>query len=479
MDFPGFDAIVQADDTVLGSTLAARASGGGAAREGRRATSRSARRSTRRPRSSTAAASSAGRVYVSVLSPEERVSDIHDAQPPAGRRHPAGLLRPGLHLRGARVALAAAPDRELPARGAAAGRRRLHRHGADHGPRRVRRAGRGVQQDEPPARDAAGRARAGARAPAGGDAPHRRRRSPRTSTAQRAAGHRRQDRRGRRAAPTPAAPRCASRPTSRSRRSRRRAAWTASSGRCGPPSTRSCSGASRVELDRSTTSRALAHPAARGGGHRAGVRRRRGRARRAALRHERAGALPLPRRPGRRLDRERRPARDGRAPGRHGRAHRAVQPPALRGEPGGRGRALPALRPAGRARAAGHRRLQARQRHPRPPAGRRRPARGRAGAAGDLARGRPPGPLRRRGAGRRPARDGSRGRGQPRRARAPRHRGSWPCAATSTARCKVTASLGVATLPGAGYDARSLVEAADDALYRAKRMGKNRTESNA
>ena len=44
---------------------------------------------------------------------------------------------------------------------------------------------------------------------------------------------------------------------------------------------------------------------------------------------------------------------------------------------------------------------------------------------------------------------------------------------------KVTASLGVATLPGAGYDARSLVEAADDALYRAKRMGKNRTERNA
>ena len=44
---------------------------------------------------------------------------------------------------------------------------------------------------------------------------------------------------------------------------------------------------------------------------------------------------------------------------------------------------------------------------------------------------------------------------------------------------RVTASLGVATLPGAGYDARSLVEAADDALYRAKRLGKNRTESNA
>jgi diguanylate cyclase (GGDEF)-like protein len=39
----------------------------------------------------------------------------------------------------------------------------------------------------------------------------------------------------------------------------------------------------------------------------------------------------------------------------------------------------------------------------------------------------------------------------------------------------VTTSLGVATLPGTAYDARSLVEAADDALYRAKRTGKNRT----
>ena len=39
----------------------------------------------------------------------------------------------------------------------------------------------------------------------------------------------------------------------------------------------------------------------------------------------------------------------------------------------------------------------------------------------------------------------------------------------------ITTSLGVATLPGTAYDARSLVEAADDALYRAKRTGKNRT----
>ena len=38
----------------------------------------------------------------------------------------------------------------------------------------------------------------------------------------------------------------------------------------------------------------------------------------------------------------------------------------------------------------------------------------------------------------------------------------------------VTASLGVSTLPGDGSDARSLVAAADRALYRAKRAGKNR-----
>jgi diguanylate cyclase (GGDEF)-like protein len=40
---------------------------------------------------------------------------------------------------------------------------------------------------------------------------------------------------------------------------------------------------------------------------------------------------------------------------------------------------------------------------------------------------------------------------------------------------RITTSVGVATLPGSAYDATSLVEAADDALYRAKRTGKNRT----
>lgn len=40
---------------------------------------------------------------------------------------------------------------------------------------------------------------------------------------------------------------------------------------------------------------------------------------------------------------------------------------------------------------------------------------------------------------------------------------------------RVTASFGAATVPGSGVDARALVEAADSALYEAKRNGKNRT----
>lgn len=42
-------------------------------------------------------------------------------------------------------------------------------------------------------------------------------------------------------------------------------------------------------------------------------------------------------------------------------------------------------------------------------------------------------------------------------------------------RVRVTASFGVATLPGSADDMRGLVAAADEALYRAKRAGKNRT----
>jgi diguanylate cyclase (GGDEF)-like protein len=40
---------------------------------------------------------------------------------------------------------------------------------------------------------------------------------------------------------------------------------------------------------------------------------------------------------------------------------------------------------------------------------------------------------------------------------------------------RVTASFGVATLPGSADDTRGLIAAADEALYRAKRAGKNRT----
>lgn len=51
--------------------------------------------------------------------------------------------------------------------------------------------------------------------------------------------------------------------------------------------------------------------------------------------------------------------------------------------------------------------------------------------------------------------------------------------AAATATVIVTASLGVAALPGDGVDARSLVAAADRALYRAKRAGKNRVMAGA
>jgi diguanylate cyclase (GGDEF)-like protein len=40
---------------------------------------------------------------------------------------------------------------------------------------------------------------------------------------------------------------------------------------------------------------------------------------------------------------------------------------------------------------------------------------------------------------------------------------------------KLTASFGVATLPASAADLPELVAAADEALYRAKRAGKNRT----
>ena len=41
---------------------------------------------------------------------------------------------------------------------------------------------------------------------------------------------------------------------------------------------------------------------------------------------------------------------------------------------------------------------------------------------------------------------------------------------------RISASFGVAALPACASDRAGLVAAADAALYRAKRMGKNRTE---
>ena len=74
-----------------------------------------------------------------------------------------------------------------------------------------------------------------------------------------------------------------------------------------------------------------------------------GRPRRATFTAGGARAVRLPRRPGRRLDRERGPARHGQAPGRHRRADRPVQPPPLPGGHRQRGRARQARRPRGSA----------------------------------------------------------------------------------------------------------------------------------
>ena len=143
---------------------------------------------------------------------------------------------------------------------------------------------------------------------------------------------------------------------------------------------------------------------------------------------------------------------------------------------GDRGRALQALRPAGGPGAARPRRLQGRQRHLRPPAGRPRAARGGPRAARDLARDRRAGALRRRGAGRRAARHRPRGRLQPGRARARGDRGAVAAAARRRGHAGRDRELRGGDPAGlAPTTCEELVAAADEALYRAKRAGKNRT----
>ncbi len=135
-------------------------------------------------------------------------------------------------------------------------------------------------------------------------------------------------------------------------------------------------------------------------------------ARRAGAVHARGGrAARVPRRAGSGLDREREPPRDGRAAGGHGRPHGPRERARVHLDPRPRAGAQPTLRHPARPGDAGHRRLQAGERHLRPPAGRRGPRAGGGRAADPLPRSRRPGAVRRGGAGSGAAADGRRGSG--------------------------------------------------------------------
>ena len=190
----------------------------------------------------------------------------------------------------------------------------------------------------------------------------------------------------------------------------------------------------------------------------------------------RRGARPLPlsRDPGGRLHGERRPARDGRARVRDRRADRPVQPAALRRGARHRGRARQAIRTADGARAARHRRLQAGQRHLRPPAGRRRPARGGPCPAGVLRE--IDEPARYGGEELAVVLPGTDLHGAyllAERVRQGVESLKLPLM-VAEGDIQVTASLGVAALPESADDQDGLVAAADAAMYDAKRAGKNR-----
>ena len=284
----------------------------------------------------------------------------------------------------ARLALAATADRRLPRRGAAPGRGRLLRRRArPTGHDEFAAARRRVQLDVPPARGAAGGAAPGARRAASVDAPARRvvRLQPRPRRAAGDRGAHRGGGRRRRGGP-------------RQRLVRRTARAARGARRASGPSTgwtRRCASAEIGALRAGSARRgrdrrrhALAHPLRGADGGESVARRwspwaapgRPFSDGERELFHYLAG-------PGRGLDRERRPARDRRATGGHRRAHRPVQPSPLRARRcTTRGRALQALRPGRSAWCMlDIDDFKERQRHLRPPAGRRRPARGRAGAA--------------------------------------------------------------------------------------------------
>ena len=132
------------------------------------------------------AASTASRAWSPCSSPTTGCTERRRPQPPARRLDPARLLPPGVHLRGAGLALAAAPDRGVPRapRGAwarATSRRKVPTAGRDE----FAALGERVQQDVRAARAAAGGARARAPARCSWRCAASARRSPPTSTATR------------------------------------------------------------------------------------------------------------------------------------------------------------------------------------------------------------------------------------------------------------------------------------------------------
>ena len=234
---------------------------------------------------------------------------------------PDRLLHPCVHVRGPRVALAAAPDPRLPRCRPPPRLGRLLRPGADRRPRRVRRAGRAVQPDGQPARGARG-----GPAPGAGPAESAMQRIGETFASN-------LDRDALleivvRTAVDGVAAEAGRATVARTLRSRcgRSRPWATGGARGSfAPPRRSCSrpGSRRA---RTSTMRTLSpHPlrAADGEGRVTGDHL--GRPPRQAVLRQRARPVPLPRRAGRGVGRERRPARDRRAPGRHRRAHRACR----------------------------------------------------------------------------------------------------------------------------------------------------------
>ena len=111
----------------------------------------------------------------------------------------------------------------------------------------------------------------------------------------------------------------------------------------------------------------------------------------------------------------------------------------------------------------------------RAPAGRRGAAKDRRGACVRVARHGRAGALWRRGVRGGAPGDGARGRSGARGAHSRPHRvGGDPAASKARRALRITASVGAASIPESADTARTLIAAADAALYEAKRSGKNR-----